>query len=559
MSTSVAAVPDAALDAFAAALGDDAVLTSDADAARVPGPVLVRVLGRLHRRRGRHADGGRAGAGDRPHRERAQGPAVDALAGAQQRLRRSRAAGRGLGDRVAARDEPGARDQRGARVRGGGAGGALVRSLRRDQGGRAQADAVDRGRRLGQRDRQHARPRPHLPASGPGPGRVVRHGGGAAERRADANGHGRAARQQGVARLQARARAHAGPALHAVELRDRDEDGLLAAAVPRGVHALLAARLERRRAAGGRGHAARPDARQHDQERAPDREHRAGGRRRVQARPVVGRRRPDPRRGARQDRPRAGVRPLDDALRAARGRGGRGSEVREDQAGVRAHRRRGGVGHEVRAGGRGRAREPARAGAGRRAEPRPQRDGGVGRRPERRPRGVLAGGADDGRRRGRAARAPARQGRGRRPRLHGGADRDEPALLRAHHADHLRHGERGEGTGRLRRREAARPRVRAARIRGVPRAPRLHGPRGRAVQLRRPRVPALQRDDQGCARPERHPRAGQARDLAQGHARAAERRRSGSSTRAACSARCGGSACSRSGSASSSAPTRCTA
>ena len=55
-------------------------------------------------------------------------------------------------------------------------------------------------------------------------------------------------------------------------------------------------------------------------------------------------------------------------------------------------------------------------------------------------------------------------------------------------------------------------------LRRVPRAPRLHGPRDRPVLVRRPRVPALQRDDQGRGRPERDPLAGQAGDLAAGDA-----------------------------------------
>ena len=46
----------------------------------------------------------------------------------------------------------------------------------------------------------------------------------------------------------------------------------------------------------------------------------------------------------------------------------------------------------------------------------------------------------------------------------------------------------------------------------------------RAVQLRRPRPAALQRADQGRARPERHPLAGQAGDLAAGDARRGARR-----------------------------------
>ena len=101
-----------------------------------------------------------------------------------------------------------------------------------------------RGPRLGQRDRQHARPRLHLPALRRRHGRGVRDGGRAAQRRAAAHRHGRDARQPRLAHLQARARPDARPALHAVELRDRHEDGRLADALPRVLHADLGARLE---------------------------------------------------------------------------------------------------------------------------------------------------------------------------------------------------------------------------------------------------------------------------------------------------------------------------
>ena len=53
-----------------------------------------------------------------------------------------------------AEHEQGARDRRGARLRRGRAGRPLVRPLRRDPGGRPQADGLDRRPRLGQRGRQ---------------------------------------------------------------------------------------------------------------------------------------------------------------------------------------------------------------------------------------------------------------------------------------------------------------------------------------------------------------------------------------------------------------------
>ena len=84
--------------------------------------------------------------------------------GPQQRLRRPRAAGAGLGHRQPAAHEPRARDRRGVRIRGRRARRALVRPLRGDPGRRPPAHALDRRSRLGQRRRQHARPRRHLHA-----------------------------------------------------------------------------------------------------------------------------------------------------------------------------------------------------------------------------------------------------------------------------------------------------------------------------------------------------------------------------------------------------------
>ena len=153
-------------------------------------------------------------------------------------------------------------------VRGRRAGRAVVRPLRRDPGRRAPAVAFDRRRRLGQRDRQHARSRRDVPAVRPGHGGAVRYGGGPRERRCAAHRHGRAARQQGVARLQARTRPDAGPALHAVQLRDRHEDGRVVDAAAAGLHAVLGARVERRRSRPARRHAPHALARPHHRGRA---------------------------------------------------------------------------------------------------------------------------------------------------------------------------------------------------------------------------------------------------------------------------------------------------
>ena len=160
------------------------------------------------------------------------------------------------------------------------------------------------------------------------------------------------------------------------------------------------------------------------------------------------------------------------------------------------------------------ARASRRAHPGRRAEPRLEQHDRLVRRRGGRPHRLLAGRAADRPRRDRAARPAAQQGRGRRARLHRRAAAGQRAQLRAHHDGDLRHQERGAGAQRLRRLERARPRRRGARLRRVPRAPGLHGPRRRAVLLRRPRLPALLRDDQGRRRPRRDPLARQAGDLA---------------------------------------------
>jgi NTP pyrophosphatase (non-canonical NTP hydrolase) len=76
-----------------------------------------------------------------------------------------------------------------------------------------------------------------------GHGRAVRDGGRAPKRGSDAHRHGRDAGQPIVEPLQARPRPDARPALHAVELRHRHEDGHLADAEPGVLHAPLATRL----------------------------------------------------------------------------------------------------------------------------------------------------------------------------------------------------------------------------------------------------------------------------------------------------------------------------
>ena len=121
----------------------------------------------------------------------------------------------------------------------------------------------------------------------------------------------------------------------------------------------------------------------------------------------------------------------------------------------------------------------------------------------------------------RAARPAARDGGGRR------ASTTSPACCRSTRAASPT-SRWSSSTPRTRPRsrsayevsQRAGQRGREARLRRVPRAPELHGSRRRAVLVGRPRLPALLRDAQGRARPERDPRARQAGDLAALDARA---------------------------------------
>ena len=99
-----------------------------------------------------------------------------------------------------------------------------------------------------------------------------------------------------------------------------------------------------------------------------------------------------------------------------------------------------------------------------------------------------------------------------RPRLRGGAAPDQRAQLHQRDAGPLRHQERGRDAPRLRRRAAARPRGGEARATASTARTSTSWTSRRAVLVRRPRLPALRRDDQGrldpngilSARPARH-------------------------------------------------------
>ena len=148
-------------------------------------------------------------------------------------------------------------------------------------------------------------------------------------------------------------------------------------------------------------------------------------------------------------------------------------------------------GAKVRAEGHPEPRAPRRAHPGRRAQPRVEQHDRLVRRGGGRPHRLLAGRPADRPRRAGGPRPPAGHDRGRGARLHGRPHPDQRAQLHPCGDGHLRHEGRGPGACRLRRHEAPRARGGQAGLRRVPRASGLHGPRGRPVQLQRPRVPAI--------------------------------------------------------------------
>ncbi len=124
------------------------------------------------------------------------------------------------------------------------------------------------------------------------------------------------------------------------------------------------------------------------------------------------------------------------------------------------------------------ARAPGRARPGRRAESRARADGKVVRRRGGRPHRLLAGGAAHRRAtrsrlrdllRPRSPSAGSTTSRGAHP--------HQRAQLHPRRPGHLRHQGRGADARGVRRLEGARARGGEARLRRVPGAPRLHGPR----------------------------------------------------------------------------------
>ncbi len=200
---------------------------------------------------------------------------------------------------------------------------------------------------------------------------------------ASADRYGSHAGQSRVAHLQARARADARSAVHAVQLRDRDQDGLVADALPRDVHADLGASLERRRSGAAGRHAPPAVARRHDPDDPAGMQHAHLRIIHDHSRAVVGRRRTNPRRGDRPDGARARAGAMDDARRAVRRRGGSRPSLREGQGGVRADPGSGGLGDEDDAREREESGASSGADPGRGARSGDERDDGLVRRPSR--------------------------------------------------------------------------------------------------------------------------------------------------------------------------------
>ena len=450
-------------------------------------------------------DHGRGDPGDPARRERAQGAAVDARPGPQQRLRRPGAAVRGsvivslrnMNRVLEINEECALRRRR--------AGRALVRPLRARSRRAATSCALDRRPRLGQRHRQHARPRGHLPALRAGHGGAVRHGGRAA-RTATCCARGMGA-MPGNKPWHVYKRG-LGPTPDQLFMQSNygivTKMGFWLMPSPR--------RTCRSGCASGRTTTSAPSstrcassARPHDRIVPPlDNT--------ICARPPCS---PAARSGTtatgrsrtsdRSHRARARARPVDDRWRCVATRPSSTTASRRSRRRSSDPRRRG-VGDEARARGRGDARAPGRADPRRRAQPRLEHmtawyGGEEGGHIGFSPIAPLTGGDALALRDLLRGLIEERGG----PRLHRATS---PSALGAspRHADHLRHQERGAGAPRLRRAKLLVGGGQAG-LRRVPRAPRLHGHRRRPVLLQRPRLPALHRDDQGRTRPERHPLA----------------------------------------------------
>ncbi len=172
--------------------------------------------------------------GRRQGREPLWNPSVAGVFRPQSRLRRVRAGAAGQCRSRLEADESSARDRRGTRLRAGRAGRELLLSVRRIAGSRREAVDLDAGAGLGERHRQRSRARCRVHAVRRSCRHHLRHGGGPCEWRGRAHRHGRRAGQPRVADFQVWLWSGVGRPVHAVELRDRHEDGRVADASARG-------------------------------------------------------------------------------------------------------------------------------------------------------------------------------------------------------------------------------------------------------------------------------------------------------------------------------------
>ena len=273
-------------------------------------------------------------------RQRARGPALDARAGPQQRLRRPRPARERLGHRLAAQHEPGPRDQRGAAAtRSSSRACAGSTSTRRSRpAGTSSCSRSPTSAGAASSATRSTTARPTCP-TGVDLASAVRHGGRAAERRAHAHGHGRDGGQQGLAQLQARPRARRPTSMFMQSnFGIVTKMGVWLMPEPE-VYMPLWLRLPKDDdLAPADRHAAHAHARRHDPHGPADHERARCSASVLSERAAVVRRAraPIPEDVDRPDGAGAGHRALDDALRALRRRGGRRPPLREDQGRVRA-------------------------------------------------------------------------------------------------------------------------------------------------------------------------------------------------------------------------------
>ncbi|MDQ1042377.1 hypothetical protein QFZ76_000613 [Streptomyces sp. V4I2] len=354
--------------------------------------------------------------------------------------------------------------------------------------------------RLGQRHRQLPRERGDLRPERVGLPEDLRDGGRPRRRGAAADRHGRRTGQPVLARLSAWSRSGARPAVHAVQLRRRDARGRVAAAPSGGVRPGLSHRSPGRPARAGRRHHPRAPPGRRDRGRTEPAEHDHHVRSVPRApRGVHGRRGPDERGGPRRARHARRRRAMGAAHRTVGRRARRRAPAAAHPCGVGGHRRIACRPQPHLPAGRvGRAEHVHGEGPGR--DPEHGHDGGSPGVP--RAHRLLARRTSD-RRRGAPRRRhdPAARHRAGRHELRvRDLSHQRPQRHRVQQPQ-LRHPRREAGTGRGGHREDAGERGGRTRIRRVPRAPGLHGPRGRPVLLQRPRLPALRREDQGRCGP----------------------------------------------------------